>query len=88
MRIECPYCGDRDVTEFTYLGDAGSARPDGSSEGAGQRMFEAVYLRENPAGQHIELWYHGFGCRSWLQVIRDTRTHKIYGSELCREVGP
>ncbi|WP_040771876.1 sarcosine oxidase subunit delta, partial [Rhodopseudomonas sp. B29] len=26
MRIKCPYCGERDLSEFTYLGDP-VARP-------------------------------------------------------------
>ncbi len=40
-------------------------------------MTDYVYLRDNPAGAHRELWYHGAGCRSWLVVARDTRTHQI-----------
>ena len=28
MRIPCPYCGSRDVAEFTYLGDATLQRPE------------------------------------------------------------
>ena len=39
-----------------------------------------VYLRENPAGPHDELWFHGAGCRQWFRVRRDTRTHEILGS--------
>ena len=27
MRINCPYCGERDASEFTYLGDADLKRP-------------------------------------------------------------
>jgi len=34
-------------------------------------------LRDNPSGNHQELWYHGGGCRSWLVVTRNTRTHEI-----------
>jgi len=45
--------------------------------GRGRRFFEEVYLRVNPAGAHEELWYHVFGCRSWLKVTRNTRTHEI-----------
>ena len=26
---------------------------------------------------HQELWYHGGGCRAWLVVTRNTRTHEI-----------
>ena len=78
MRIACPFCGERDVGEFTYLGDATVRRPDPASADA-PRLFHAyVYLRDNPAGPHDELWYHGAGCRGWLRVRRDTRTHEIF----------
>ena len=77
MRIECPFCGERDVAEFTYLGDAAFRRPPPDAPDLAARYYEAVYLRENPAGAHRELWYHGSGCHSWLEVTRDTRTHAI-----------
>lgn len=77
MRIPCPYCGEREVSEFTYLGDADYARPDPQAADAPLRYYEAVYVRENPAGPHDELWFHGQGCRLWLKVKRDTRTHEI-----------
>jgi methylglutamate dehydrogenase subunit B len=85
MRIECPFCGDRDVSEFTYLGDAGCRRPQPDVEGLADHFFEAVYLRENPAGPHQELWYHASGCLSWLCVTRNTRTHEILGVQLATE---
>ena len=74
MRIRCPYCGERDVQEFAYLGDAGKVRPEGSDANA---MIDYVYLRDNPAGRHREFWYHSTGCHAWLVVTRDTRTHAI-----------
>jgi heterotetrameric sarcosine oxidase delta subunit len=77
VRIDCPFCGERDQSEFAYLGDARCPRPDASPSDAETRFFEAVYLRSNPAGPHEELWYHVFGCRAWLQVSRDTRSHAI-----------
>lgn len=83
MRIHCPFCGLRDSSEFTYLGDANARRP-GTQEITD--FYAAVYLRDNPAGRHQELWYHGFGCRSWLRVTRDTRTHEIFAVELCKQV--
>lgn len=82
MRIHCPFCGPRDWSEFSSLGDAKALRPEPS---APEAFFEAVYLRDNPAGRHVELWYHGFGCRSWLRVTRDTRTHEIFSVEMCRQ---
>lgn len=85
MRIECPFCGERDLSEFSYLGDAGCPRPAPEGEDPQGRFFAAVYLRENPAGPHRELWYHASGCGSWLQVSRDTRTHAILAVRLARE---
>ena len=77
MRIPCPYCGPRGNEEFTYLGDAGVARPDAAAADAGAAFHDYVYLRDNPSGAHRELWYHGGGCRKWLVVTRNTRTHEI-----------
>ena len=34
-------------------------------------------MRDNKAGPHRELFYHVGGCRTWLVVTRDTRTHAI-----------
>jgi sarcosine oxidase subunit delta len=65
------------VREFTYLGDAAPERPDPNVVGAIDRFIPYVYLRDNPAGAHRELWYHGAGCQAWLAVERDTRTHAI-----------
>lgn len=78
MRIPCPYCGSRDVQEFTCLGDAKPQRPDGSTA-TEQEMFDYVYMRDNPRGRHSEFWYHGAGCHAWLVVERDTFTHEIFG---------
>jgi sarcosine oxidase subunit delta len=74
MRIPCPCCGERDVREFSCLGDAGPLRPAADDAAA---FFDYVYLRTNPAGLHNELWYHAAGCHSWLVVTRNTVTHEI-----------
>ena len=44
---------------------------------AAATFHDYVYLRDNPSGIHRELWYHGGGCRKWLVVTRNTRTHEI-----------
>jgi sarcosine oxidase subunit delta len=85
MRIGCPFCGDRDSSEFAYLGDAKNSRPDPHEPDASARTYAAVYLRDNPAGPHEELWYHAFGCRSWLRVTRNTRTHEILCVGLAKQ---
>ncbi len=83
MRIICPYCGERDFQEFTYLG-ADIERPDPNAPDAENAFFDYVYMRENPAGSFAELWYHSGGCRSWLRVLRDTRTHEISSTALAK----
>lgn len=83
MRITCPFCGERELGEFTYLGDAAPKRPTGfAADGvelptAQDEFFDYVYLRDNIAGDMTEHWYHGGGCRSWLTVTRSTTTHEI-----------
>jgi methylglutamate dehydrogenase subunit B len=85
MRIPCPYCDSRDHSEFTYLGDATPKRPDPAAENAAELFYDYVYLRDNPAGPIQELWYHASGCRSWLVVTRDTRTHDIAEARLAMD---
>jgi methylglutamate dehydrogenase subunit B len=84
MRIACPHCGERDVREFSYLGDATVRRPDPQASDALDRFIDYVYLRDNPAGPHREFWYHGVGCQAWLVVTRNTRTHEILSVESCK----
>ncbi len=75
MRIDCPFCGARDQSEFVYLGDAAPMRP---AESAGEAaVHDYVYLRDNPAGPLTEHWQHVAGCRAWLRVTRDVRSHAI-----------
>jgi sarcosine oxidase subunit delta len=85
MRIPCPCCGERDLREFSYLGDATLQRPD--ANGDANSVFEYVYLRDNRAGQHQEYWYHTAGCRSWLVLTRNTITHEISGAVRAADRG-
>lgn len=87
MIIEHPLLGPRDAAEFIYLGDAGLMnRPDWQAPDAEDQFYEYLYLRDNPAGKHRELWYHEHGDRSWLVVTRNTLTHEIIQVELARDI--
>jgi sarcosine oxidase subunit delta len=87
MLIPHPLLGPRDAQEFVYLGDAELLnRPDGMADGADAAFFDYLYLRDNPAGLHRELWFHEQGDRSWLVVTRNTVTHEIVSAELARDV--
>ena len=91
MRIECRYCGVRSSEEFSYLGDATPVRPESllgqtHDDAVHQRWHDYVYLRDNPAGPHRELWQHVSGCRAWLIVTRNTRTHEIMRVDAARDL--
>jgi methylglutamate dehydrogenase subunit B len=85
MRIQCPYCGERDFSEFACIGEANLQRPDPNGPDALERWTDAVYLRNNPAGLQEELWFHRAGCRSWLHVRRCTLTHEVFAVSLVDE---
>ena len=80
MRIPCSFCGARDIQEFVYRGDAAPQRPTGEDA-----FYAYVYERDNPAGPMRELWYHAQGCRNWLIITRDTRTHEVTGAVFARD---
>jgi len=77
MFISCPFCGDREISEFICRGSALPKRPDALDGGAISQYHDYYYLKSNPAGLVQEHWYHGAGCRTWLNVRRDTRSHEV-----------
>jgi len=83
MRINCPYCGERSIEEFTYRGDASVQRPSGDADL--EAFFRYVYLRANPKGRIAEHWHHSGGCHAWLVVERDTLSHEIFSVRAARE---
>ena len=86
MRIICPLCGPRDRREFYYYGSADYLERPG--EGAAPEAWDNyLHLRDNPAGETRDLWYHEMGCSGWLELTRNTVTHGISGVRLVAE-GP
>lgn len=85
MRIQCPYCGERDFSEFVCAGEANVRRSGLDGPYLLERWVDAVYLRNNPAGLQEELWFHRSACRSWLLVRRCTLTHEIYSVSRVEE---
>ncbi|MEL7348285.1 MAG: sarcosine oxidase subunit delta [Pseudomonadota bacterium] len=75
IRIDCPFCGPRDMDEFTYIGNADVAWP--PLDAPQEAWCEAVFFHDNPRGMVRELWQHTLGCRSFLIIERDTLTHEI-----------
>ena len=67
IQIHCPHCGRRPIEEFSY----GEIPPDSESS------LDRAFLQDNTAGVVTERWFHGFGCRRWITIQRDTRDNTI-----------
>ncbi len=80
LLLDCPWCGERAQSEFTYGGDATIVRPADPQAVSLREWLDHVYLRKNPRGPHLEWWHHSTGCRRWFMVKRDTLTHEVLGS--------
>ena len=48
IRIKCPYCGERDHSEFTYGGDASVKYP--ALDAPDSEWTQAIFFRENKRG--------------------------------------
>ena len=75
--INCPYCGERDESEFSFGGEGGISRPTNPDALSDEQWADYLFMRKNPRGLHHELWNHAQGCRRWFNVERDTLTYKI-----------
>ena len=77
LLINCPYCGERDESEFSVGGEGGISRPTNPDALSDEQWADYLFMRKNPRGLHHELWNHAQGCRRWFNVERDTLTYKI-----------
>ena len=81
IRIPCPFCGERDHSEFSYGGDGSIQYP--ALAAPAEEWLQAVFQRENVRGVQTETWHHVSGCRQWLLVERDTMSHEIHSVSLA-----
>ena len=75
--IDCPWCGPRDESEYSYAGEANIERPLAPHELDDDQWADYVFMRTNPRGLHVENWVHSAGCRRYLNVYRHTVTNEI-----------
>ncbi len=81
LLIDCPFCGERNETEFIYGGPVGPARPD-ATQCTDDVWLDYLLIVPNPVGPTEERWWHARGCGDWFTVWRDTVTHELStGSE-------
>jgi heterotetrameric sarcosine oxidase delta subunit len=67
----------RDLSEFSFGGESLRSRPVNPERLNDAEWAEYQFYRDNTKGLHLERWVHGFGCRQWFNVVRDTVTHEI-----------
>ena len=75
--IECPWCGERDESEFNCVGEAHIARPLETEKMNDQEWADYLFMRSNPKGLHREQWLHAAGCRRYFNAERDTVSYRI-----------
>jgi len=88
LLIKCPWCGERDESEFSYAGEAHIARPLDTEKLSDEQWADYLFMRKNPKGLHREQWSHVAGCRRFFNVERDTLTYNISGSYKIGEQPP
>lgn len=88
LLIECPWCGVRDESEFSYAGEAHIARSLETEKLSDAAWADYLFMRKNPKGLHREQWLHAAGCRRYFNLERDTATYRISGSYKIGEKPP
>lgn len=86
--ITCPWCGERDQSEFSYGGQAHIARPTNGDELTDEQWAAFVFLRDNPKGLFAERWIHTAGCRRFFNMLRNTATDEILAVYRIGETPP
>ena len=88
LLIRCPWCGEREETEFHYGGQAHVPYPADPFALSDAEWARYVFQRDNPKGPFAERWTHAVGCRRWFNVVRDTVTHEILATYRAGEPRP
>ena len=77
LLINCPWCGRRDESEFSYGGEADIVRPADPAALSDAEWADYLFMRKNSRGRQREQWVHAHGCRRWFVVTRDTVSYRI-----------
>ena len=77
LLIPCPWCGQREETEFHCGGEAHIARPQQPVALSDDEWADSLFMRSNPRGVHCERWRHVHGCGRWFNLARDTVSDQI-----------
>ena len=88
LLIPCPWCGEREETEFRCGGEAHIARPADPSKLDDAAWAEFLFVRTNAKGVLAERWNHAHGCQRWFNALRETASDRIIQTYLMGEKRP
>ena len=77
LLISCPYCGERNESEFVHGGPARAPRPRDPAASDDATWVDYLTVPNNPLGPVDEKWWHVRGCGAWVTLRRDTVTHQF-----------
>lgn len=86
--ITCPWCGERDQSEFSCGGQAHIVRPIDNDEMSDEAWADYLFMRKNTKGLYYERWVHACGCGQWFNMVRNTVNDEILGSYKIGESPP
>jgi len=79
--INCPYCGERDQSEFKAGGEAHIERPKQPTELSDDEWAEYLFMRKNIKGvQYEETSYEGYGpggVAIFMEVMTDNKNRTV-----------
>ena len=75
----CPFCGQRDETEFAFGAEAGTVRPEPAADVPATDWGDYLYFGDNPKGPAREIWLH-LTCGEFFAMERDTVSHAVLNS--------
>jgi sarcosine oxidase, subunit delta len=88
LEINCPFCGMRAESEFSYGGEGGIARPLNTEQMSDEQWGDYVFMRSNPKGLHHEQWRHASGCGRWFHALRHTVSYEFVATWKIGEAPP
>lgn len=80
QKFPCPFCGERDETEFHFIVEAGKPRPEPATEVSNEKWAAYLHMGKAPKGEAKEIWLHGT-CGLYFIMTRDTVSRDIISSE-------
>ncbi|WP_370232038.1 sarcosine oxidase subunit delta [Cognatishimia sp.] len=79
----CPFCGERNETEFHFAGELGKLRPDTAGDVSDAEWGRYLYTQRNEKGHVREVWMH-MPCGELFVLERDSVTMAVIGSRALR----